>query len=67
MRLIDAIQQAITPEVFERVRRFLSPPEVLKEAALRCFLQQIEGEVADKIREALMYLETTGVMLPGEK
>ena len=67
MRLIEAIREAMTPEVFNRMRRIISPPEMLKEAALQCFLQQIEGEVADKIREALMYLETTGVMLPGEK
>lgn len=67
MRLIEAIREAITPEVFNRIRRIISPPEMLKEAALQCFSRRIEGEVAEKIREALMYLHTVGNVPPNEK
>ena len=62
MTLAAAIKQALTPKVYNAVLGHSSPPEILKMAALRCFLHNQEEGVEDTIRAAMIILDATGLM-----
>ena len=63
MTLQQAIEITLKPEIYLAVKNHLSPPEILKMAAIQCFLHQQEEEVEDAIRGAMIALNATGLMV----
>lgn len=63
MNLNEAIEKCFEPEVYSAMKNRISPPEMLKAAALQCFLHNQEEGVEDKIRTALIILDATGMMM----
>ena len=62
MTLSQAVEKALKPQIFAAVKGHLSPPEILKTAALQCFLHEQEEGVEDKIRAHMIILDATGLM-----
>ena len=62
MTLNEAIEKALGTEIYHAVKGHLSPPEILKIAALECFLHKQEDEVEDVIRAGMIFLDATGLM-----
>ena len=63
MNLNEAIEKCFEPRVYVAMKHGMSPPEILKAAALQCFLHNQEEGVEDKIRAALIVLDATGLMM----
>jgi hypothetical protein len=67
MKLSLAMEKSFLPGVWEAYKRhrLLSPPELLEQAAIECFLHPEEKEagVAETIRHGLLHLRLTGFML----
>ncbi len=63
MKLNEAIEKCFEPEVYAAMKNRISPPEILRSAALQCFLHDQEEGVEDKIRAALIVLDATGFMM----
>jgi hypothetical protein len=69
MTTSEAIENCFDPNVYSAIKGHLSPPELLKRAALLCFMYpSIEGREKNgreyQIQKALIHLEKTGEMLP---
>ena len=61
--LVEAVTRALKPEVYDALKRgHASPPEILKLAALQCFLHQQDEGVEDRIRASMIILDATGLM-----
>lgn len=61
MTLKEAIEGSFNPEVYEGIKKHLSPPELLQAAAIECFLKEPTSERARLIREELTLLRLTGI------
>lgn len=70
MTIDEAIKQALTKhlyseEAFAAMQKSpsrLSRPELLKDAAIECFLHEQDSEVEATIRAALIFLRQMGMM-----
>jgi hypothetical protein len=63
LTLQQAAEKALKPEIYAAVRNYSSPPEILKMAAIQCFLHEQEEGVEEVIRAAMIVLDTTGLMM----
>jgi len=63
MTLAQAVEKALKPEIYAAVKNHISASEILKMAAMQCFLHNQEEGVEDKIRAAMILLDATGVIM----
>lgn len=64
MTTTEAIEATFTTPLFKVLQKRLAPPELLKEAAVHCFLFPLsEGSLSvreKKIKDSLLHLKETG-------
>lgn len=65
MTLYQAMCSVLGEEIFRAIEKHNSYPEILKIAALTCFLHKKDEQVEKVIREGLLYLTTVGGMPDG--
>jgi hypothetical protein len=64
MTLDQAIKSCFKPEIYAALKGHMVPPELLRTAALECFLHEQAEGVEDVIRAALIFHTETGLMPP---
>ena len=62
MNVYNAIAACFSEELYLNLKRTASPPELLKMAALECFVHPKDKIVEDTLRSAMLHLWTEGVM-----
>lgn len=62
MKLQEAIEKCFEDGSYPILKKQLAPPELLKAAALECFLNRRNFEVENMIRAGLIFLKSTGLM-----